>query len=344
MIPSLSLPNIAVSCSGAVVLSWLFFGSPGRPKEPCFLSDDSYLLFAFRGWSCQPEVARTLSIPIALDRQEAQAHGSDNFPTVGLRRPMLGSTPTKFQVWPPSKRKALAVAVRASALPTSARALLPWRTPLADPAQALQPRGAHLPRPSGVGEHAAAVAHHLRMLTAHQDVAVAVQAAVEADALRAVRVESRRPAVAIPRLQQRGRRCRHRPTIRPEMRASVSAEASKHVRTRARPGCEALVQSVMVIPRASPIFSGNPAVCWSAPSNLCASLHLCYGFSSNFELGRPGQSTVSLALPVPSGRQDHQRWMTYQILRGVMHLHTAGVMHRDLKPANILVNKDLFGF
>lgn len=38
--------------------------------------------------------------------------------------------------------------------------------------------------------------------------------------------------------------------------------------------------------------------------------------------------------------EDHHRYFTYQILRGVQHLHAAGVMHRDLNPSNILVNKN----
>lgn len=30
----------------------------------------------------------------------------------------------------------------------------------------------------------------------------------------------------------------------------------------------------------------------------------------------------------------------YQLLRGLLFLHSANVMHRDLKPSNVLVNKN----
>lgn len=37
---------------------------------------------------------------------------------------------------------------------------------------------------------------------------------------------------------------------------------------------------------------------------------------------------------------EHHQYFSYQILRGLLYLHTANVVHRDLKPSNILVNKN----
>ena len=37
---------------------------------------------------------------------------------------------------------------------------------------------------------------------------------------------------------------------------------------------------------------------------------------------------------------DHICYFLYQILRGLLFLHSANIMHRDLKPSNLLVNKN----
>merc|ERR1719329_1956782 len=38
--------------------------------------------------------------------------------------------------------------------------------------------------------------------------------------------------------------------------------------------------------------------------------------------------------------EEHHQYFAYQILRGLIYLHSANVVHRDLKPSNILVNKN----
>lgn len=35
---------------------------------------------------------------------------------------------------------------------------------------------------------------------------------------------------------------------------------------------------------------------------------------------------------------DHIKYLTFEIMKGVLYLHQKGIIHRDLKPLNILVN------
>ena len=35
---------------------------------------------------------------------------------------------------------------------------------------------------------------------------------------------------------------------------------------------------------------------------------------------------------------DHVRYIMFQLLKGIEHIHTSNVIHRDIKPANILIN------
>lgn len=36
----------------------------------------------------------------------------------------------------------------------------------------------------------------------------------------------------------------------------------------------------------------------------------------------------------------HYQYFIYQILRGLMYIHSGGVIHRDLKTRNLLINSD----
>ena len=37
---------------------------------------------------------------------------------------------------------------------------------------------------------------------------------------------------------------------------------------------------------------------------------------------------------------DHIKYLSFEILKGVLYMHSKGIIHRDLKPLNILVNEN----
>lgn len=52
------------------------------------------------------------------------------------------------------------------------------------------------------------------------------------------------------------------------------------------------------------------------------------------------QSDLSKVIRTQNLSYDHIQYFTYQILRGIKYVHSAGIIHRDLKPANLLVNSN----
>ena len=37
--------------------------------------------------------------------------------------------------------------------------------------------------------------------------------------------------------------------------------------------------------------------------------------------------------------EDHIQYIIYQLLRGLLYMHSANIIHRDLKPSNLLIDK-----
>lgn len=69
------------------------------------------------------------------------------------------------------------------------------------------------------------------------------------------------------------------------------------------------------------------------------------GLKSNFEdiyvISELMETDLASILKSPQPLSDeHCQFFTYQILRGLKFVHTAGVIHRDLKPRNLLVNSN----
>lgn len=38
---------------------------------------------------------------------------------------------------------------------------------------------------------------------------------------------------------------------------------------------------------------------------------------------------------------DHIKWFLYQLLQGLKHMHSSGIVHRDIKPSNILIDQNM---